>query len=395
MKQHPPTTEVWDYCLVGGGLQASLLVLALRHHQPKARVLVLERRPQPSSTPTSQGQTWSCHASDIPTDCRVWLAPLSLTTWPAYDVCFPKFQRRINIGYCSLRSWDLANALQQVLASGGDHLQWRWGQGAARVESQSVELESGETVPARCVVDCRGQESLEPATETGYQKFFGWEVELDQPWSLDVPTVMDVDGAQDDGFRFIYVLPFAPQRLLLQDTRFSDSAEVDPHEAAGRLRAYLAYHGHANYKVVREEHGLLPMPFARFSPEPREPLLRAGYRGGWFHAATGYSLPLAMQYAEAVARVAPDRAHAVVSGLARRHRFRFRFARFLNRLLFRLLPPTSRSQVFHNFYRWLPESVIGRFYAHTFSRLDAVRLFLGRPPYPLSVGRFVKSFRSC
>ncbi|MFO0219362.1 MAG: lycopene beta-cyclase CrtY [Planctomycetota bacterium] len=395
MMQQPPTNEAWDYCLVGGGLQASLLVLALRHHQPKARVLVLERRAQPSSSLALAGQTWSCQASDIPDDCRVWLSPLFLTTWPAYNVRFPKFQRRINIGYCSLRSWDLANTLQQVLASGGNNLQWRWGQEAARIESGHVELESGEAVAARCAIDCRGQENHPPPTETGYQKFFGWEVELDSPWSLDVPTVMDVDGAQDDGFRFIYVLPFNRQRLLLQDTRFSDSAEVDPTEAASRLRAYLAQHGHANYKVVRQEHGLLPMPFASFSPEPREPVLRAGYRGGWFHAATGYSLPLAIQYAAAVARVPPDQAREVVSRLARKHRFRFRYARFLNRLLFRLLPPTSRTQVFYNFYRWLPESVIGRFYAHTFSRLDAIRLFLGRPPCPLSLGRFVKSFRSC
>ncbi|MFO0265100.1 MAG: hypothetical protein ACK53V_26050, partial [Planctomycetota bacterium] len=80
MMQQPPTNEAWDYCLVGGGLQASLLVLALRHHQPKARVLVLERRAQPSSSLALAGQTWSCQASDIPDDCRVWLSPLFLTT---------------------------------------------------------------------------------------------------------------------------------------------------------------------------------------------------------------------------------------------------------------------------------------------------------------------------
>lgn len=395
MKHSSTKPDAWDYCLVGGGLQANLLVLALLHHQPNARVLVFEKRLQPSTALPSDGQTWSCHATDIPPDCRIWLDTFPLTTWPAYDVRFPKFQRRVNIGYCSLRSWDLANGMRQVLASSANNLQWRWGQAATRVEAGRVELESGEVIAARCVIDCRGQETQPTATETGYQKFFGWEVELESAWSHDIPTVMDVDGDQNDGFRFIYVLPFTRQRLLLQDTRFSDSPEVDPDEAANRLRSYLVRRGHANYKVIREEHGLLPMPFARFSPEPREPLLRAGYRGGWFHAATGYSLPLALQYAEAVARVSPDNARAAVDALARRHRFRFSHARLLNRLLFRLLPPTSRSQVFHNFYRWLPESVISRFYSHTFSRLDACRLFLGRPPFPLSVGRFLQSFRSC
>jgi len=395
MKQPLPTSEAWDYCLVGGGLQASLLVLALRHHQPQARVLVLEKRTRPEETLQADGQTWSCHSSDIPAGSLAWMSSLPITRWPAYNVCFPNFQRRVNIGYCSVRSWDLQQGVQKLFASDGSDQQWLWGQAVSQVHSDRVVLESGETFAARCVIDCRGQANQLSGHGIGYQKFFGWEVELESPWQHDIPMVMDVDRQQHDGFRFTYVLPFAPQRVLLQDTRFSDSADVDAEEGANRLRAYLTRHGHAEYQVIRTEHGLLPMPYAGFTPNPSERLLRAGYRGGWFHAATGYSLPLALQYAEAVARVSPEQAQAVVSALARQHRFRFSHARLLNRLLFRLLPPTSRSQVFHNFYRWLPEAVISRFYAHTFSRLDALRLFLGRPPFPLSVGRFVQSFRSC
>lgn len=403
LTREPATTGGWDYCLVGGGLQASLLVLALRHYQPAARVLVVEKRRQEAATQADAGQTWSCHASDIPGECQVWLRELPFSTWPAYTVRFPRFQREVKLGYCSLRSWDLADHLSEIgsaLHSGREsgreafQLAWRWGVPARRLELRQVELDSGELISARCVIDCRGPDNSGSPAETGFQKFFGWEVELESPWTSDIPLVMDVDSEQGDGFRFIYVLPFSPRRVLLQDTRFSEAAEVDSKEAATRLRQYLSRAGHTQYRVIREEHGLLPMPFAAVRPREPGSLLQAGYRGGWFHAATGYSLPLALQFADVVARVAPGEAAEVVSRLARCHRFRFGFARFLNRLLFRLLPPTARHQVFHNFYRWLPESVIGRFYSHTFTRLDAMRLFFGWPPCPLRVGRFVQSFRS-
>ena len=119
-----------------------------------------------------------------------------------------------------------------------------------------------------------------------------------------------------------------------------------------------------------------------------------GYAGGWYHAATGYSMPLAVRFAELVARARPDRVGAEVASAAAEDRLRRGFARFLNRLLFCLVRPEDRWKIFQRFYRVLPEERISRFYAHRFTFTDAARIMIGRPPFGLAPIRFARSFVS-
>jgi lycopene beta-cyclase len=122
--------------------------------------------------------------------------------------------------------------------------------------------------------------------------------------------------------------------------------------------------------------------------------LAGGYAGGWYHAATGYSMPLAVRFAELVARARPDRIGAEVDAAAAKDRLRRGFARFLNRLLFCLVRPADRWKIFQRFYRVLPEERISRFYAHRFTFTDAARIVIGRPPAGLAPIRFARSFVS-
>ncbi len=120
--------------------------------------------------------------------------------------------------------------------------------------------------------------------------------------------------------------------------------------------------------------------------------LAGGYSGGWFHAATGYSFPLAVAFAETLATTTPELASQSVHLLAKQHHARSRFARFLNRLLFRLVHPTVRYQIFRRFYRVLSNESISRFYSHQFTYWDAFRIVVGVPPGGLRPVRFSKSF---
>lgn len=119
--------------------------------------------------------------------------------------------------------------------------------------------------------------------------------------------------------------------------------------------------------------------------EARRPLV-VGYAGGWYHPATGYSFPLAVRLAMAIANSHPEDAHLAAAAMARRVAPRQQFARFLNRLLFTLVTPDKRWQVFRRLYRTLPDSLMARFYALEFGWLDAFRLVVGWPP-PLSPSR--------
>jgi lycopene beta-cyclase len=105
-------------------------------------------------------------------------------------------------------------------------------------------------------------------------------------------------------------------------------------------------------------------------------------------------MPLAVRFAELVARAGRDRMAAEAAAAVAADRLRRGFARFLNRLLFCLVRPTDRWKIFRRFYRVLPEERIARFYAHRFTFTDAFRILIGWPPTGLAPVRFARSFVS-
>jgi lycopene beta-cyclase len=270
---------------------------------------------------------------------------------------------------------------------------------------KEVTTSTGERFLGRLVLDCRGPESSKelPYAKTGYQKFWGFEITLKADWPFEVPIVMDDCVGQTDGFRFIYTLPFERRRVLVEDTRFSNEPAIDRDECLAQVRKYLASIGVVDWSIQREEHGILPMPIsaellpgtnARAGEGMGVASIRGGYAGGWFHAATGYSFPLAVAFSETIARTTPEQAHLEVSKLAIEHRSRSKFGRFLNRLLFRLVKPQARYQIFRRFYKVLSNDAIARFYSHRFTRWDAFRIVVGWPPGGLQPVRFLRSFFS-
>jgi len=366
-----------DYLIVGGGLAGGLLALAIRHLQPRYRVTIVEQAER-----LAGNHTWAFHALDVPTAADPFVRPLVVTEWTGYKVRFPGYERDVPSSYAAVT----AERFDAVLKSSGCEILMN--AEARRVTADHVELADGTTLDGRCVIDCRG-----PATElppsSGFQKFVGLEVDMDQPWPHSWPTVMDAAVPQDDGYRFVYVLPFSPTRVLVEETYFSNSPVLDRDKLLSRINDYLAAHGVGAWRVVREESGVLPMPWAgRQTPSVTAGPLVAGYAGGWFHPATGYSFPLAVRLALAVASVPPEQAQYAAAKLQRSVAPRQGFGRFLNRLLFTLVQPAQRWQVFRRLYRTLPDRLLSRFYASDFGFVDAGRMLVGWPP-PLSLSRLI------
>jgi len=234
------------------------------------------------------------------------------------------------------------------------------------------------------VLDARGPESNAPV-RAGYQKFVGLELALqsDGPWTR--PLLMDATVSQSDGYRFVYVLPFAARQVLVEDTTYSSRSWLDSFEIERRILAYVTAHGASVARVLRRETGVLPLPLDGEVDVPRAGApIAVGYRGGFFHPVTGYSLPLAARLALAVAKARrPEETAAVVRALARKLEPQRRFGQLLNRLMFEAMPPASRWTALDRFYR-LPEATIARFYASASTWGDRARILLGRPPAGLS-----------
>jgi lycopene beta-cyclase len=375
-----------DYILVGGGLQNGLCALALLAARPGVRIALVERGAR-----LGGDHTWSFHAGDLPDAIRAAVAPLVVAAWDSYDVAFPQLSRTVEERYATTTGEALDVVLRQRLADAGAVL--HLGRTANVVAPGQVVLDTGDELRAPVVIDARGPAPARPTDGVGWQKFVGLELELSEPSPFVRPMLMDATVKQIDGFRFLYVLPFTPHRVLVEDTVYSDSPALDDDALAARALTYARDHGLVVRSIRRRERGVLAIPW-RPTVDVAAPvdvatggtLVRGGYGGGWFHPTTGYSFPAAARLAACVATHTPGELPDAVLALARRHRRQAGFARLLNRMLFTRFAPASRRNVLERFHK-LPAETIRRFYSLDSTTADRARILCGRPPRGMTLRR--------
>jgi lycopene beta-cyclase len=328
--------------------------------------------------------TWSFHDGDLDARQQAWIAPLVSARWPRYQVRFPAYTRTLESGYASILSDDFARVLVPAL-EGALRLRAR----VTRVTPTAVELASGEVLRARAVIDGRGP-AASPHLALGYQTFLGQEVRLAAPHGLDAPVIMDASVAQSDGYRFVYVLPLKPDRLLIEDTHYVDDSGWEPNRLRAHIAAYAQAQGWQIAEVLREEHGSLPIVLAGDPQRFWDGLHGqpcAGLRAGLFHFTTGYSLPHAVRLAERIAALpaAAFDAPALFAAIRAEALKTWQdqgFFRLLNRMLFLAGRPERRWQVMQRFYR-LSAPLISHFYAARLHLGDKARILSGKPPVPV------------
>lgn len=368
-----------DVVLVGGGLANGLIALRLRERRPELKVIVVER------DGVIGGQhTWCHFASDVAPEVAETLAPLIVHRWSGYDVRFPTHAPSLTTPYLAITSERLH---ETVLAALGENV-WL-GVGTDELAADRVTLGDGRVIEAHCVIDGRGARSS-PHLALGWQKFLGQEVELTAPHGLTRPIVMDATVGQLDGYRFLYVLPFSPTRLLIEDTRYADGPALDRETLRADIAAYAAAQGWAIKAVEREEDGILPIALAgdidAFWAEAPAGLPQVGLRAALFQPTTGYSLPDAARLAVEIAALPDLTTAAVWACVEARSKAAWNqrgFYRLLNRMLFRACAPERRYRVLERFYR-LRQPLIQRFYAGQATLADKLRVLSGKPPVPVT-----------
>lgn len=365
--------------LVGGGLANCLLALRLRALRPDVLLTLIE-----GADRLGGNHTWSFHGTDVPPQILAWLRPLASYSWPHYDVKFPGRERRLTGSYHSLTSERLHEA---VMGGLGDCV--RLNATVAAVAPDRVTLASGGEVTADLVVDGRGMRSSSgPGVTLRFQKFLGQLIRLSGPHGLTGPLLMDATVSQEQGYRFVYLLPFTATDVLVEDTYYSDTATLDTAVLRQHIARYVEDQGWAARELLREESGVLPIvldcDLATFWPEA-DAVPRSGLRAGLFHHTTGYSVPEAAALADALPHLPDLQSGAVAPWIRERVRRRWReqrVFRLLNRMLFLGAAPADRYRILQHFYR-LPEAVIDHFYAGRLTFLDTSRILTGEPPIPI------------
>jgi len=365
--------------LVGAGLASAIIAQRLVSADPGIAITMVEG----AATPFGE-HTWSFHHADVTAADHAWLDPLVSHKWSGQSVRFQKYTRHLSSGYASLTSDSVATKIAAI-----PNVAMLTGTRVRSIDPAGATLEDGRRLEADCVIDARGFIPT-PSMVLGFQKFVGLEIETETPHGITDPVIMDASVDQLDGYRFVYLLPFSPTRILIEDTRYSDGEALDLQALAADISAYARAQGWSIKSVVREEHGVLPICLAydaeRFWSKQPANVPVAGMRAGLFHPTTGYSVPEAVRLANLVAEHWPIKS-AALAPLVKAHALgRARnqgFYRLLNRMLFRAAEPTRRHLVLQRFYR-LPQPLIERFYAGRTTLWDIARILVGKPPVPVS-----------
>jgi len=369
--------------IVGAGLSGLLTAWRCLDVNPELTVMVIE-----ASDKIAGDHTWSFNLTDVDESLRDWIKPFIAYQWDSYDVKFPKRERTLDIAYCTGNSETLRACVQPHIDSG--RLKVKLKTRVIDLQSDYVILHNEQKLSANCVLDARGFEPNENVF-LGYQKFVGRTIRTKEPHGLKRPIIMDATVEQLGGYRFVYCLPFTEHEVLVEDTYYTDGAELSENEVTARIDEYINAKGWGEHELIRQEKGVLPITLAVVDGFHIFDKATIGIRGGFYHAITGYSFPDALKLADLFAfnvELYGDKWNADTNSVlmaANRtvHWNDEKFLRLLNRMLFRAAKPEDRYKVLERFYG-LNQGLIERFYAGQLKWQDKARILIGKPPVPVT-----------
>lgn len=164
-----------------------------------------------------------------------------------------------------------------------------------------IELKSGEVFESAVLFSSIPLSSeKKPGHFYLLQHFKGWFVKTtNKVFNPDSATLMDFRIKQKGDCRFIYVLPYAPDKALVEYTVFSETLLSDE-EYEKELNDYLKKLSPEGFEVLEKETGVIPM-YSEAFPESQIPgLIRIGTSGGMTKASTGYTFMKVQKQSEAI-----------------------------------------------------------------------------------------------
>ena len=237
---------------------------------------------------------------------------------------------------------------------------------------------------ARHLVDSRGfsasHEQIADARASSTwvaQQFLGLHIVADRPvFDPTECTLMDFDVDQSGGLRFMYVLPTSTSEALIEDVYMADTL-LDADGYHGEIEQYLLQEfglQRAEYEVVGQERGYIPMTDHRFTRRVSPRITALGTAGGATRPSTGYTfLAIQRSVVDLVDRIiggAPDAVEPSCS--------------LLDAVFLRFLAdhPKSAPRIFSLLFGRVPTPSLVRFLTERSGMRDHLRLILALPKIP-------------
>ena len=210
-----------------------------------------------------------------------------------------------------------------------------------------------------------------------WQSFVGWRVQTTTPlFDATCATMMGWDIAQHNATQFVYELPFSATDAMVEVTRFGKD-KISKNDAEVLLREYLEKKG-ANYQIVEEEEGAIPMT-AHYDTtqkkwDDQHLVVQIGTIGGAIKPTTGYGFKRMKAHGQAIARAL--KANAPLPTTRRRWR-----SRLYDQLLLRILlhQPERGKPIFQRLFATQPLPRILRFLDEKTTLWEEAKIFVKLP----------------
>ena len=354
-----------DVAILGGGCAG--LSLAVRLAQSNLSVQVIEPRAE-----YVNDRAWSFWrtASDPFEDCvrKEW------ASWAVAGTSDQVTRSSAHLRYQTVEAGAFyARACERI--DRGERISLSMGvaaKGVARSgDAWRIDTDAG-ALTAKTVVDTRP-----PSRRPAYGQFFlGREIQTENPvFNPEIVQLMHFRPARSAGVDFVYILPFAPDRALVEVTSFAPS---NPGSAVFEpwLAAEIDALDPGKTETLRTEAGALPMEAGFADPAPPG-IVRMGLGGGAARPSTGYAFARSQVQADRVAS-------ALIRGDAPKTGLDGPMTRFMDRVFLQVLAgaPARGPALFETLFRNAPKDRLERFLSGSTRIADRVSVMASLPPLP-------------
>lgn len=285
----------YDYIIAGAGCAGlSLLTRLIASQQfTNKKILLVDKTPK-----TQNDHTW-CFWEDKPG----FFESVVHRQWDKLFVHTSEQSKLLNIypyNYKMIRAADFYNycfaQIEQAavdvvygeitsLTSTGDHAQLTV---AGEVYTANYIFSSLLTLPLE----------KQPGKHYLLQHFKGWMIETTQPYfDTSAATLMDFRVPQQLGACFVYILPVAENKAMLECTFFSKEL-AEPATYDTYLREYISTNMPGiEYHIVEEEYGIIPMTNHAFEKDAGR-IIKLGTAGGYTKPSSGYTFQFIQAHTE-------------------------------------------------------------------------------------------------
>lgn len=207
------------------------------------------------------------------------------------------------------------------------------------------------------------------------QHFGGVELTVTDPtFDQSIATLMDFDVPQHEGTHFMYVLPFARNRILVESTFLSPGLTHPINYEANALLYARTKLGITSADIIYRESGVLPMTLRPLGPASTPRIWRIGARAGIARPSSGYAF-------DAIQRDSAHIVDALLAGHPRPLPPRPGLVNLLDRVLLSLLDadPAAATRIFPRLFRNAPPQRLIRFLADSPSAADYASVMWAMP----------------